>query len=177
MARAAHDLAAVGSTFDILTALKSSTTLTRIRARRATLWPTNRRYASKSCAVRWSASGVRRSSSRAITRRRACQARSTSAHIPTSSSAQTVPCSTGAVSRFDETASDSRRDRDPAVLRRYAERPERRHRSAAGSRRKDGGSTAHDRGAGNPVNLTIEHAKQTGTLSELVYREITRETA
>lgn len=30
---------------------------------------------------------------------------------------------------------------------------------------------------GNPVNLTIEHAKETGTLSELVYREIAKETA
>ena len=30
---------------------------------------------------------------------------------------------------------------------------------------------------GNPVNLTIEHAKETGSLSELVYREMTPESA
>ena len=30
---------------------------------------------------------------------------------------------------------------------------------------------------GNPVNLTIEHAKESGALSELVYREMKRETA
>ena len=31
--------------------------------------------------------------------------------------------------------------------------------------------------AGNLVSITIEHAKENGTLSELVYREIRKETA
>ena len=30
---------------------------------------------------------------------------------------------------------------------------------------------------GNPVSLTIEHAKENGSLSELVYREVTHQTA